>query len=268
MNISQVPGILGKIGRDTQARIERSKTQMPQTFLESDRLTDFSPKDFTKNLRQNGIRVIAEIKFASPSKGEISSMASPVQVANEYLAAGASALSILTEPNYFKGDISYLRQVREVHSEAFILMKDFLIDPYQLHQALWAGADAVLIIVALLGKTGSQTMLEKALSLGLTPLVEVHNEEELNIAIEIGASLIGVNNRNLKDLSISLETSERLLKNIDKKKYTLVGESGIKTRSDLDRLIQAGCHGFLIGSSLMATGNPGKALNDLLGSES
>ena len=267
IDLSGVEGILGEIGRRSQERVNIESLKKSQSWLKDYRLSGFVPKDFAANLRKNSLNVIAEVKKASPSKGEIAPNINPVDVASQYLSHGASALSVLTEPDYFKGDISYLRDIREAFPDAYILMKDFFVDPYQLHQALWAGADAILIIVALLGRDGSQGMYYRAKELGLTPLVEVHDERELRIALDMGASLVGINNRNLKDLSISLSTTERLIKNINSSSVTVIGESGIKSRQDLLRLKGAGCNGFLVGSSLMESGSPGESLARLLSEE-
>ena len=262
IDLSGVEGVLGRIGRSALERVGEEKKRVLLSALQEESKA-FTPKDFAQNLRLPGIRVIAEVKMASPSKGKIAPSLNPLRVAKEYLAAGAAALSVLTEPYYFKGSIDYLRQIRLAHPHAFLLMKDFFVDSYQLWQARAAGADAILVIVALLGEEASGKMIEEAKSMGLTPLVEVHDETEFAIAKRLGASLIGVNNRNLKDLTISLETTERLLAKKDDLK-TYVGESGIESGQDLLRLKKAGCHGFLIGSSLMASGHPGAALRRLL----
>lgn len=207
--------------------------------------------------------VIAEIKKASPSKGDIAKDLDPLVVAKDYIANGAEALSVLTEPQFFKGSIDYLRRIRQALPQTPILMKDFFIDSYQLYQAKAAGADAILVIVSLLGRDGSQQMMEMAQNLGLAALVEVHDMSELELAKDIGADLIGINSRNLKTLDISLNNILNLLPHVPAD-AVIIGESGIKQHDDLLALKSAGCHGFLIGTHLMATGQPGRALSELL----
>ncbi len=186
-----------------------------------------------------------------------------MEVARGYLANGAVALSVLTEPDYFKGSPEYLRRIRSAFPQARILMKDFVLEESQLLQALDIGADAVLLIVAMLGEKGVKQLLPRARALGLSVLVEVHDEEEMRIAAGCGADLIGVNNRNLKTMKVGLETSERLV-GLAPAGATLLSESGIKTAQDIQRLAALGYRGYLIGTHFMRTGNPGEALGTLL----
>ena len=201
--------------------------------------------------------------MASPSKGLIAPDLNPLDVAGQYLQNGAQALSVLTEPEFFKGDLAYLTQIRQAYPQARLLMKDFILDPYQLYQGRLAGADACLLIVAMLEKDDLLALYQQAIELDLTPLVEVHNAEELQIALEIGADLIGVNNRNLKTLAIDLQTSKELARAIPDG-VTLICESGLSMAQDLNAAKAWGYHGFLIGTHLMATGHPGLALDQLL----
>lgn len=268
---SQIAGqsVLHEIALATSARLIEEKKQRPlddiKRQLERSQTIKLGFRDvFLTEVAT--YPVIAEIKKASPSKGDIAPDLEPVAVAKDYVKNGAVALSVLTEPQYFKGSLDYLRQIRESCPETPLLMKDFFIDEYQLYQAKEAGADAILIIVALLGREGSQNLLDKACELGLTALVEVHNESELVIAKDIGADLIGINSRNLKTLDISLDNILRLIPFVPTN-AVVIGESGIKTKADLRELKAAGCHGFLIGTHLMATGQPGRALADLIGSD-
>ncbi len=256
-------GILSEIGQKTKQRIRQLKAAEPQDLLLSSRLPTINPKDFTARFKTGSRpRIIAEVKLASPSQGKISDIA-PIDAAQQYLNNGATALSVLTEPQYFNGDIRYLREIRQKFPDAYLLMKDFFVDEYQLDQALWAGADAILIIMALSGVEGAKHLLKAAEARNLTPLVEVHNAEELEAALSIDASLIGINNRNLKDMTISLQTSLDLINGIPKDKVC-ISESGIETASDLKRLSSAGFSGFLIGTSLMRSGTPGYGLKKLL----
>lgn len=256
--------VLEKIATTVRIRVAHDKSLRSLSELETD-LKSYKRKafNFCARFDTEGYNIIAEIKLASPSRGSIAHL-DPVFVAGEYLKNGAAALSVLTEPVFFKGDIAYLIAIRKAYPQALLLQKDFVVDPYQLFQAKLAGADAILIIVALLGEKGSQLILQQARQLGLAALVEVHNAEELAIAERIGAELIGINNRNLKDMTISLAVSLGLLP-LASKRAKIICESGIERPEDLALLEAAGCHGFLVGTSLMKTGTPGEALARLLG---
>ncbi len=256
--------VLHKIGLTARQRVEEQKKALGEEELK--KLVshlDRKPNPFVALFAEPGLHVIAEVKLASPSKGDIAPQLDPLWVADEYLHNGARALSVLTEPFYFKGHLDYLRAIRQKFPRASLLQKDFLVDPYQIYEAALAGADAILIIVALLGQETSALLLETARSLGLGALVEVHNREELEIAKAIGAPLIGINNRNLKDLSISLDTTRELLP-FCPTGVSIICESGLSTHQDLISMRTAGCHGFLVGTSLMKTGQPGIALKGLL----
>lgn len=264
IDLTAVPGVLGEIGRRTQMRLAAFQEKYDRAYLVERRLPGVAPRNFAKHMTEGSYpRVIAEIKRASPSRGEIAPGVSPIEVAKSYLDAGAHALSVLTEPDYFHGDINFLRKIRERCPSAYLLMKDFYVDTFQLDQALWAGADCILLIIALTGPEASRLLFHKAQELGLSVLVEVHDQAELRVALDLKAPLIGINNRNLKDLSISLKVSEDLAKLIEPG-TVIIGESGLKSRADLDRLANVGCHGFLIGSHLMASKDPGAKLRELL----
>ncbi|MFW7380414.1 MAG: indole-3-glycerol phosphate synthase TrpC [Oligoflexus sp.] len=257
--------ILLEIAAATRTRLQEEKRRLPLEELRSKVLSNPRQRRCLRDIfltTQQRFPVIAEVKKASPSKGDIAAELDPLTVARDYVANGAVALSVLTEPKYFKGSLAYLRDIRRACPDTPILMKDFFVDEYQLYQALDAGADAILIIVALLGREGSRLMLQQAKQLGLSALVEVHDESELLIATEIGADLIGINSRNLKTMEISLDNILRLLPFVPAN-AVMIGESGIKSQQDLIELKAAGCHGFLIGTHFMATGEPGKALRDL-----
>lgn len=206
-------------------------------------------------------RFIAEVKFASPSLGKIAA-GDPVKVAGQYLAHSAAAVSVLTEPDYFQGSITYLQRIRNAFPDALLLMKDFILDEMQLLQARLYGADAVLLIVAFLEIHTLEALYQRALSLGLTPLIEVHTQEELHIAQALGAQLIGVNNRNLHTLSVDLSVSKILSYGFNEQ-ATFISESGIQSASDIQQLTKYGFDGFLIGGHLMQQANPGKALAQL-----
>lgn len=259
--------VLHRIAEQVLFRIEEDKAD-PERMAELGRAPARRPRDFRQAFLEAGARphVIAEVKLASPSEGDIALGADPVAVAGDYLRAGARAISVLTERDFFKGSPDYLRAIRRAHPEALLLMKDFVVDEHQLDCAVHDGADAVLLIVALLESLQAgltRAFLLRALGLGLTPLVEVHEEREMQVAVECGARLIGVNNRNLKTLEVSLETSERLAA-LAPPGATLIAESGLRTPQDLRRLGGVGYRGFLIGTSFMKSGKPGVALAELL----
>jgi indole-3-glycerol phosphate synthase len=258
-----LPATLEKIVRSTEARVAKLKESVPFATLEKKVGSARKPHDFRSVFQKQGTHVIAEVKFASPSEGTLSSDANPNETAKSYLTNGAAALSILTEPEFFKGDVRYLESVRRDFPDARLLMKDFILDEYQLFQARLSGADAALILLAMLTPARALHLYAQALELGLTPLVETHNEAEMETAAKLGAKLIGVNNRDLKTMIVSLETSRRLAKQAPKS-ATLVSESGIKTAEDIKGLSELGYKGFLIGTQFMKTGKPGEALGHLL----
>ena len=222
-----------------------------------------APRAFADAFRGPGVHIIAEIKRSSPSEGALAQNADPVAVANEYLKAGAAALSVLTEPEYFGGRVEFLSAIRSRFPESRLLMKDFIVDEYQIAEGRLFGADAVLLIAALLEGNKLERLFLFAKAMGLTPLVEVHDEAELTRALALGPALIGVNNRNLKTLEVSLDVSRRLAAQVPADR-TLIAESGLKSANELKELSRLGYRGFLIGTSLMRTGSPGEALAKLL----
>lgn len=253
---------LDEIAGRVRKRLEREKELLPERNLRGMNPDARQPFDFAEAFQGEGLNVIAEVKFASPSEGDIAPDLEPLGVAKGYLENGAVALSVLTEPDFFKGSPDYLAHIRSHYKDAHLLMKDFVVDPYQLAKAWVYGADAVLLIVALLGKDTGK-FLAKAQEDGLSCLVEVHDEKEMKTALDAGATLIGVNNRNLKTMEVSLSTSEHLAK-LAPKSITLISESGIKTNDNLKALRAMGYSGFLVGTALMKTQKPGEALSKLL----
>ncbi len=210
------------------------------------------------------INVIAEFKRASPSKGEIRSDLTPIEVAKNYEAGGAAAVSVLTEEEHFRGSLLDLREVKGAISLP-VLRKDFIFDEYQIYQAAEAGADAVLLIAAMLeDEKLSRLRILSEEELGLDALVEVHTASEMERAAKTGARLIGVNNRDLKSFRVSLETSFELAR-FAPPDSTLVSESGLKSRDDILKLRDAGYQAFLIGEWLMRAELPAEALQTLLG---
>jgi indole-3-glycerol phosphate synthase len=222
-----------------------------------------SPRNLLESISKNGpMALIAEIKQASPSAGVIQERADIRRIAGAYQAAGACAISVLTEAHFFHGELSHLRQARDVVSVP-VLQKDFIIDPFQIYEGRVAGADAVLLIAAMLASDRLREFAELARNLGLVPLVEVHDEEDLKKITGQDLPLIGVNNRNLKTLEVDLETTFRLFGKIQSGSV-VVSESGIKNREDVKRLQEAGVRGILVGEVFMRAPDPAAKIHELL----
>jgi indole-3-glycerol phosphate synthase len=209
------------------------------------------------------IALIAEVKKASPSMGVICKDFDPVRIAKEYEAAGANCLSVLTDEKFFQGSLDFLRQIRTA-VKIPLLRKDFIIDERQILEAIEWGADAILLIVAILTDEQLAKFHSLAAEAGLTVLVEVHDEEELERALKISPSLIGVNNRNLKNFKVDLATTEKLAQKIGTEKI-LVAESGIHTRADVERLQKCGTGAILVGESLVKQGDIAAKVRELMG---
>jgi indole-3-glycerol phosphate synthase len=207
--------------------------------------------------------VIAECKRRSPSKGVLAGDYDPARIAGRYEMGGAAAISVLTEPTFFDGALEHLTAIRAA-VQLPLLRKDFVVDEYQLFEARAAGADAVLLIVAALEQADLVRLQTRAWELGLATLVEVHDEEELSRAIDSGARVIGVNNRNLRTLAVDVDASYRLAACMPQE-VTGVSESGLQTRDDLERLSAAGYRAFLIGERFMTDPNPARAIAELIG---
>lgn len=219
-------------------------------------------RGFAESLKGGTRKIIAELKRASPSQGLLRKEFDPVGIARDFFANGASALSVLTEERFFQGSLSYLERIREEVSIP-LLRKDFVLDGYQLIEAKSFGADAALLIVALLDPVLLRELKDQAASLSLDALVEVHTEAELECALKAGASLIGINNRDLGTFEVRLETAERLLPRIPAGPV-VVCESGIDRPEQMRRLESLGAHVFLIGEALMRAPDPGAKLKELL----
>jgi len=228
-------------------------------------------RDFLAAIRKpraGDIALIAEVKKASPSAGVICQDFDPVRIAKEYEAAGASCLSVLTDEQFFQGSLDYLRQIRAA-VKLPLLRKDFIIDERQILEAIEWGADAILLIVAILDDARLNQFHALATEAGLAALVEVHDEAELDRALAVGASLIGVNNRDLKTFKVDLATTERLAARlfpslVSRHPPLLVAESGIHTRADVVRLRSAGAGAILVGESLLSSHDPGGRARTLL----
>lgn len=254
--------ILEKIMRAKVHEIIGAKCKLPPGCLEA--VMDRAPmiRSFRKALVSKAPAIISEIKQASPSAGVIREEFNPLDIAREYQKFGAAALSVITEVSYFRGGLEILAMLRW-NSRVPLLRKDFIVDPYQILEARHAGADAVLLIAALLNPESLRNLRMEAERLGMDVLVEVHDEAELQQALESGTSLIGVNNRDLRTFDVSLDVSMRLGRSIPNN-VVAVAESGIRTADDIRRLSEAGFKGFLVGEHLMRSPSPGKALAALL----
>lgn len=255
--------ILDKIIENKRSEVERTKKSTPLDSLKIELKNLGNTKGFYKSISPDGsTKVIAEIKRASPSKGVLRSDFNPVEIAKSYASGGASAISVLTDSRFFKGSLNHLRDIRS-SVETPLLRKDFIIDPYQVYESRFYGADAILLIVAALDSAILRELLELAHSLELDALVEIHDERELDKAIEAGSKIIGINNRDLKTFDVSLETSLRLCRLIPREKI-IISESGIGSREDVKRLKSAGISVLLIGETFMRAPEPGEELRRLL----
>jgi indole-3-glycerol phosphate synthase len=220
------------------------------------------PRDFPSALSGPRIRIIAELKKASPSRGVIRLEFAPALLATDFEQAGAAALSVLTEEDFFSGSLADLKEASRA-TKIPILRKDFILDPWQVWETRAAGADSFLLIAAVLDDEAFRSLLTLGRSLKMEPLVEVHSRGELERVLSAGAQIIGVNNRDLQDFSVHLKTSLELVQAIPQD-CIAVSESGLRTREDLVRLNQAGFDAFLIGEHLMQHENPAQALRTLL----
>jgi indole-3-glycerol phosphate synthase len=242
--------------------VERRKAQVPAAELRDAVGTLSGSRPFSEALVRPGLSVIAEFKRRSPSGGEIAPGATVANVVAAYERGGAAALSVLTDERNFGGSLDDLRAARAACGLP-ILRKDFIVDPYQLYEAVVNGADAVLLIVAALDAGPLARLRAAAAGLGLATLVEVHDVDELARAVDAGADVVGVNNRNLRTLAVDVTASETIAARLPTG-VTAVSESGLKTAGDLRRLREAGYHAFLIGERFMATPDPGEALRALI----
>ncbi len=256
--------ILDKIVATKRQEIAAAKAARPVAELRAAAAAAPPPRDFFAALAAPGpIRLIAEVKKASPSAGTIRADFDPVSIATTYEQHGAACISVLTDEPYFQGKLDYLRQVR-ANASLPVLRKDFILDPYQLYEARAAGADAVLLIAECLDDCALRSLLNEAVALKMTPLVELYEPENLPRVLDAGATLIGVNNRNLHTFEVDLDHTLRMRKRVPDE-CVLVGESGIRTRADVLRLQEAGVDAILVGEQLMAQQDIGAAVDALLG---
>jgi indole-3-glycerol phosphate synthase len=252
--------ILERIFAAKREELAARRAAVPLDSIRDDAYHSPTPRDFLAALRARRPAIIAEIKRASPSKGDILPGLDPAIVAREYEAAGAAAISILTD-RHFKGSLEDLRTVRGTVGLP-LLRKDFIFDAYQVYEARAAGADCILLIAAMLKEDELRELYTLARRLDLQALVEVHNEDELRAAGRVGAEIVGINNRDLHTFKTELAVTENLLAS-----YTanalIVSESGIDTSGDIRRLYRAGARAFLVGESLLCGGEPRRRLADL-----
>ncbi len=221
------------------------------------------PREFAESIAQKApLALIAEIKRASPSAGVIRGDIDLPGLAERYQAGGASAISVLTEPHFFQGDLGHIEEIKK-RVALPILQKDFIIDPFQIYEGRIAGADAVLLIAAMLPSDSLRELLQVTEELGMNPLVEVHDEKDLEKISGLGLRLIGINNRDLQTLRVNLEVTCRLIRKIPQG-IRVISESGIKNRQDVQRLQEAGVGGFLVGELLMRSADPAAKIRELL----
>jgi indole-3-glycerol phosphate synthase len=258
--------MLEPILQSTREGVQRRRRALPLAELQAEAAAAGRPQGNPARLRialeEPGIGVIAEFKRRSPSAGTIRENASVADVVGAYERGGASALSVLTEERNFAGSLEDLRRARAA-SDLPILRKDFIVDPYQLYEALLAGADAVLLIVAALDSGELAALHAEARALGLDVLTEVHDHAELDAALAVHAEIIGINNRDLRDFTVDVERTSRLLGEIPAG-VVVVSESGIAGPDQVSRLEQQGVHAVLVGEALMRADDPAGALATLL----
>jgi indole-3-glycerol phosphate synthase len=258
--------ILDEIIAYKKQELADTKRAVPFSELKA-KVSDAEPtRGFERALSQaSGIRLIAEVKKASPSKGVIREDFDPVEIARIYARSGADCLSVLTETKYFQGKLEYLTGIRKAVNMP-LLRKDFIVEEYQIFEARAAGADAVLLIAACLERTQLEDLMSVAKQIGLDVLVESHTYKELDRSLLAGATLVGINNRDLQSFSVSLQTTLDLLKEIPPDR-TVVSESGIRTRDDVLKLEKAEVDAILVGESLMREKDIGKKVKELLGKD-
>ena len=255
--------ILSRIVTNRKKQIDALKLQYSIADFEKIISDRDPPPCFYKAISKEGINIIAEVKRASPSKGIISENFDYIHIARQYENGGAAAISVLTEPTFFKGDIRYLEEISgEVALP--VLCKDFVIELIQIYEARANGGSAILLIANVLDKNKLKEFIRHAHDIGLSCLVEVHDEREAYIALESGGRAIGVNNRNLGTFEVDLAVSERL-RNLIPSDKIFISESGIHTREDMERLEKIGANGVLIGESLMRAQNISGKLSELKG---
>lgn len=253
--------IVAKNERETAER----KRIIPLSVLEKMAIDAFPVRDFAAAISGDDMRLIAEVKKASPSRGAFATSADPVRTAMTYAECGAAAISVLTEPRYFQGSLNYLSRIRNALFEYGVplLRKDFLTIPYQVYESRVYGSDALLLITAILTPEKLKELLDLSRALGMACLVEVHNEREIETALGAGVRVIGINNRDLATFEVDIATTARL-KNYIPADRIVVSESGIKTHQDIDNLKKLGVNAVLVGEALMTAPDIRAKIKELL----
>jgi indole-3-glycerol phosphate synthase len=255
--------ILSRIVEAKRRRVEAAKMRVPEPIARHMAHTARAVPSFKDALESSGrVRIIAEVKKASPSKGVLKADLDPGRQAAAYAAAGAAAISVVTEDDFFQGELGWIPDIANA-SKLPVLRKDFVYDSFQVYETRAAGASAILLIVAMLEPHELKNLIALAHEVQLEALVEVHDEAELAEALEAGAAIVGVNNRDLKTFTVDLATSIRLAPKIPDDRLFVV-ESGINGKADVDRLLGAGADAFLVGEHFLTSPDPGAAIRGLL----
>jgi indole-3-glycerol phosphate synthase len=257
--------VLERIVVDSQRELEKEKRSLPLAELKRMAWAQPAPLDLASALRGDGIKLIAEIKKASPSRGVIRADFAPMAIAQTYADNGAAAISVLTESKYFQGSLSHLKDIRDRRANRGLplLRKDFILDHYQVYQSRAYGADSLLLIVAILTPEKLGELLALSHELKMSCLVEVHSEAELEIALKSQAKIIGINNRDLKTLAVDLNIT-RCLRPLIPADRIVVSESGLKDRSDIEKMKAWGVNAVLVGESLLSAADIATKMRELL----
>jgi len=254
--------MLSKIIAQKKEEVEHRKQIAPMTYLQ-ERIAQQKPAlDLALALKGDHIRLIAEVKQASPSRGILTANFNPTKLARTYAEGGAAAISVLTEANYFAGSIEHLASIREVVGLP-LMRKDFIFDPYQVYESRAYGADALLLIASILSQEQLKELISLSHSVGLKCLVEVHSEREVEIAVLSPAEIIGINNRDLNTFVVDINTTRRLRPLVPNKKIT-VSESGIRSKRDIEKLGKWGVDAVLVGEALVTASDVRAKMKELL----
>lgn len=255
--------ILERILETKRGELEESKRARPREEVVFDATQAPPARSLEAAVRREGLRIVAEVKKASPSRGIIREDFDPLAIAGAYAGAGAAAISVLTDSEYFQGSLEYLASIREA-VDVPLLRKDFIIDTYQVFEARAAGADAILLILAALSDREVEPLASAAAELGMDILWEVHDREEMRRLGAFSPRVVGINNRDLKTFDVSLDTTRRLLPEVPGA-AAVISESGFSRRDELEMMAGWGVDAFLVGEGLMRAEDPGAALSGLLG---
>ena len=265
MVLRDTPNILRRIAEVKRLEVERLKVDVPIRNIEKRIEAQSNPLNLAGTLFGDSVRIIAEVKRASPTAGVLRADFDVAYLASEYADNGAAAISVLTEEDHFRGSIDHLQVVQAaVYPRGIpVLRKDFIFDPYQVHESRAFGADAILLIVAMLTPKALRDLMELAQSFWMQCLVEIHDEDDLSVALDVGAEIVGINNRNLRTFKTDLGVTERLAPMIPTGKI-IVSESGICERKHIQRVERAGVHAALVGQALVTAKDPGVKLRELV----